>query len=403
MQYSMSDFVGCGKEVAKEAAPLAWEEKIASWLNKGKLLGNKVVARDLYASPAIMSLLKEYIITCMSRQGKVIVLYGEYGTGKSCTIHSIVQEPAEGSWCPPKRMLVTPNQGKSGNDWMQRLRTELQYPETSDAGQFGASLIRTAAKEKSLSEKLLQKLGNTKTKGTTHPRITIHNLACPASPFDKIKQPVIAIDNVEFPYEESERFQKQHEDFFAFALALKDSAHAVGVVVVFATKNLALCKSISILNGFSKICPADISRSDDLASYDDKYKVTETDRRLPRTLALDGTMGWTVESMEKCLILENPGLPTEKAKEIANKYADVRNIRDAGLEALEVIYQLPTEGTLPKVPTKSTGTSTSIDSGELSRPSLVDANFSTSNTAGDESDDVQVWLDAKMAQCGMGC
>lgn len=79
----MSDFIECGKEVAKQSAALAWEEKIASWLNKGKLLGTKVVTRDLYASPAILSLLKEYRITCMEPEGKVIVLFGELGTGKS--------------------------------------------------------------------------------------------------------------------------------------------------------------------------------------------------------------------------------------------------------------------------------------------------------------------------------
>ena len=394
----MSDMIECGKEAVKQSAPLVWEEKIASWLNRGKLLGNKVVSRDLYASPAVVSLLKEYKLSCMEPEGKVMVLYGEFGTGKSCTLYSIVHGPAVGSWCPLKSILVTPTESKTGNIWMGKLRNEMQYPEALKNDQFAEKLVRTAAKEKRIFEHVKEKVGKAP---SPRPQIEIYGLVVPGDSFDDEKKPVIAIDNVEFEYEDDQRHEEKHSEFFDFMLALKDAAHAVGVVVILGTKNLALCKALSILNGFSKISPAIVSSSKDLAAHDKKFHVTDSGRRRPRTLALDSTMGWSTETMEECLVFKFPGLPRQSAKEIAQKYAGVGNIRDAVEDVRGVFEGLLGEKTLPKVTTKSTGTSTSIDSGEISRPSLADMNLNTSHTSGDESDEDQACLDAAMARCGL--
>lgn len=102
-------------------------------------------------------------------------------------MHSIVQGPAKGSCCPMKSMLVTPKESKSGNEWMKRLRSEFQYPETLDPAHFGEALIRTAAKEKSLFKNMLEKLGKSQTEDTPRPRIVIRDLVCPVFPFDDKK------------------------------------------------------------------------------------------------------------------------------------------------------------------------------------------------------------------------
>lgn len=196
---------------------------------------------------------------------------------------------------------------------------------------------------------------------------------------------------------------------------MKDFAHGAAVVVVLGTKVLALCKALSVLNGFSKIGPANISRSPDVASADEKYRVTETTGMVPRTFVLSVTMGWTEEEMEQCLRFKFPNLPQTKVREIAQNYSVTGNIRDAVNRANEMnedFVESQEQGTteeateeagsqaIPQATTKSTGTSTPIDSGEFSRPSLVDTTRGTSDTP-DERDEDQDFLNLMMSKCDM--
>lgn len=101
---------------------------------------------------------------------------------------------------------------------------------------------------------ILEKVGKSPTK---NPRHDIRKLPNRNKRFDEKEKPVIAIDNVEFHYTQNDRHADQQRDFFSFVLSMKDAAHAAGIVVALATKNFALCKELSVLNGFRKICPAE--------------------------------------------------------------------------------------------------------------------------------------------------
>lgn len=254
--------VFCGVE-EKPPKKMEWRDLIADWMNERKMIThNTFQHEDILLTPSIISLLREYQYICTTgKLGKTMVMYGLLGSGKTMTLRALVQGPFEGSWCPVRCLYLELFDAEDGNRWFDSLAETLQCTEDelkADPGRFAQTLVTHAQKSKGVFNRAKEAMAK---KDSTSVRRSIGISMLPPldQSFDDTKKPVIAIDNVDFTFNEGERYADKHTKFFSFSKALKDVAHSAGVVVVLGTKHLGLAKAMSVLNGFTKIAPAEAS------------------------------------------------------------------------------------------------------------------------------------------------
>lgn len=325
------------------ASEALWKEYMAKCFVDREQLGQveeSLRYDKVQPTKSLILCLKDYEkVSRNSRHGRVYIVYGRHGSGKSQTLLSIARGT---SGRHPNRGIFV-NVGlpcRDGNTYMQELCDALSFK--GKKIKLAWSLVNIA-----VSQSPTQKLGDF-TQCCDGREIVdegklIHivpPLADPTNEFDK--KPVIILDNVKFQFTEEDDLgdPEKHADFYEFIGGLYEAAHGNGVIVFLGVTNQYIAAKLAMLNGGTKIQPATVSVSSDAHDPNDinswEHKGTCEDST-KITYVWRHSLGWTKDAMNDFLKREFRGLPQAAIEKAAKDFGDMGLLR-AAIQELSNAY-----------------------------------------------------------------
>lgn len=313
--------------------PEAWKEYISLCFSNRAEIGKQedILRRDrCQPTEALRSLFIQYKRICGYKLtgAPTLVLFGNFGSGKSQTLLSVVR--GNSLWNPDRAVYINcSGASRTGNKFVESLSETLMYPRETHPRNLALALVDAAANP-SLAQKASDYLGccgsaEELDKGTLLefiPRLS------ETDPFDKI--PVIALDNVKFDFQEGHKlFDQVHSSFGEFISCLFEYAYGRKVLVLLGVSNRNLAKELVTLNGTTKIIPADASLTKDkhVPHFVQESKCVE-DGQIVNYVWRTG-LGWTEDNMKMFLRREFRAVDDGVIGSAAESYANSGNIRSA--------------------------------------------------------------------------
>ena len=274
--------------------------------------------------------LSDYVKLCTSRLGwgKVFILYGPYGSGKSQNLLTIAQGAFKGN--PPRSILVNTGAGaRDGNGYIEKLCSVLSYDGRSEV-ELAHQLVEVA-RNGAYTQVAREFTGccdgveNIDEEGLIQIVPPIHGYQ------EKIdKMPVILLDSVKFLFAEGDKITNEHHiRFFLFIGALFEAAQGSGVAVFLAVSNGRVAEQLAVLNGGTKIVPATASIAKDEQEPNCWKQEATCDDGQKLTILWRKSLGWTEATMKIFLNREFKGTPQSSIEEAARKFGDTGCLRSA--------------------------------------------------------------------------
>ena len=274
--------------------------------------------------------LYDYEKLCTSRLawGKVFILYGPYGSGKSQILLTIARGAFKGN--PQRSILVNAGgAARDGNGFIEKLCGLLSYDGRNE-DEFAHQLV-DVARNGAYTQVARELTGccdgveNIDEKSLIQIVPPIHRCQ------EKIdKKPVILLDNVKFLFAEGDKITNEnHIQFNVFINALFEAAQGSGVAVFLEVSNGRLAEQLAVLNGATKIVPSTASIADNEQEPNCwKQEGTCDDGRKLKILWRKN-LGWTEATMKIFLNREFKGAPQLSIEEAARKFGDLGCLRSA--------------------------------------------------------------------------
>lgn len=324
------------------ASPKLWAEYISYCFAARAQIGDKERILNYDSAQPTEGLklcLKDYVKICRSGYGRVFVVHGAFGSGKSQALLTLAR--GSSPWHPLRSIFVNVGTSASnGNQYFDALSNALYFNNNETPDRLAWGLVNTALSP-SLTQTTVDALGCCDGKETVEEGKLIKILPNLDGFEDQVdKKPAIVLDNIKFVFRKGDELtDEKHAQFYTFINALFEAAYGNNVVVFLGVPNRFLAEKLVVLNGGTKIVPASVSKGEDRLAEgcwlqdekceDDNSKVSVVWR---------STFAWTANGMRKFLNRRFRGAVDEEIiAEAARKFGDMGALRFA-IEHIEESY-----------------------------------------------------------------